>query len=230
MQRAIDGLTPSADYALIDGNRDHGSRYTIVIAHETVVKGDSLSFSIAAASILAKVSRDQYMEQLAEEYPQYLLRPAQGLLAPSSTTKCWINLAPVPSTEEPSSRSGRPGAMDERKRLGNQGEEAVARWLRREGYQLLASQYRCRFGEIDLIVRSPRGDSLLCGGENPEQQPFCSAPGGGDSRPSSGSCRTTAQLYLAQTGQGECLCRFDVAEVYPAPEGEPTINYIANAF
>src|SRR5699024_10427730 len=33
MQRAIDGLTPSADYALIDGNRDHGSRYTIVIAH-----------------------------------------------------------------------------------------------------------------------------------------------------------------------------------------------------
>ena len=42
--------------------------------------------------------------------------------------------------------------------------------------------------------------------------------------------RITAQLYLAQTGQGECFCRFDVAEVYPAPEGEPTINYIANAF
>ena len=78
MQRAIDGLTPSADYALIDGNRDHGSRYTIVIAHETVVKGDSLSFSIAAASILAKVSRDQYMEQLAEEYPQYRFDQHKG--------------------------------------------------------------------------------------------------------------------------------------------------------
>ena len=50
--------------------------------------------------------------------------------------------------------------MDERKRLGNQGEEAVARWLRREGYQLLASQYRCRVGEIDLIVRSREG--ILC--------------------------------------------------------------------
>lgn len=71
MQRAIDGLTPPADYALIDGNRDHGSRCAIVTAHETVVKGDSRSFSIAAASILAKVSRDRYMEQLAEEYPQY---------------------------------------------------------------------------------------------------------------------------------------------------------------
>ena len=71
MQRAIDGLTPPADYALIDGNRDHGSRCAIVTAHETVVKGDSRSFSIAAASILAKVSRDRYMEQLAEEYPRY---------------------------------------------------------------------------------------------------------------------------------------------------------------
>ena len=71
MQRAIDGLTPPADYALIDGNRDHGSRCAIVTAHETVVKGDSRSFSIAAASILAKVSRDRYMERLAEEYPQY---------------------------------------------------------------------------------------------------------------------------------------------------------------
>ena len=49
-----------------------------MIAHETVVKGDSLSFSIAAASILAKVSRDQYMEQLAEEYPQYRFDQHKG--------------------------------------------------------------------------------------------------------------------------------------------------------
>lgn len=78
MQWAIDGLMPSADYALIDGNRDHGSRCAIVTAHETVVKGDSLSFSVAAASILAKVSRDRYMEQLAEEYPQYRFDQHKG--------------------------------------------------------------------------------------------------------------------------------------------------------
>ena len=41
---------------------------------------------------------------------------------------------------------------------------------------------------------------------------------------------TVNLYYLAQTGQGECFCRFDVAEVYPASEGEPTINYITNAF
>ena len=78
MQRAIDGLTPPADYALIDGNRDHGSRCAVVTAHETIVKGDSRSTSIAAASILAKVSRDRHMEKLAEEYPQYLFDQHKG--------------------------------------------------------------------------------------------------------------------------------------------------------
>ena len=78
MQRAIDGLVPPADYALIDGNRDHGSRWAVVTAHETVVKGDSRSTSIAAASILAKVSRDRRMEELAKEYPQYLFDQHKG--------------------------------------------------------------------------------------------------------------------------------------------------------
>ena len=78
MQRAIDGLVPPADYALIDGNRDHGSRCAVVTAHETIVKGDSRSTSIAAASILAKVSRDRHMEKLAEEYPQYLFDQDKG--------------------------------------------------------------------------------------------------------------------------------------------------------
>lgn len=71
MQLAIDGLCPAADYALIDGNRDHGGRCAIVTPHETIVRGDSRSASVAAASILAKVSRDRYMLEMAEQYPQY---------------------------------------------------------------------------------------------------------------------------------------------------------------
>lgn len=67
MERAIRGLRPAADYALIDGNRDKW----ISLPHKTVIKGDSLSANIAAASILAKVSRDRYMERMAEEYPEY---------------------------------------------------------------------------------------------------------------------------------------------------------------
>ena len=67
MQRAIDALSIKPELALIDGNRakDFG------IAVETVIKGDSLSASIAAASILAKVTRDDYMLEMAKAYPQY---------------------------------------------------------------------------------------------------------------------------------------------------------------
>lgn len=78
MQMAIDALAVKADYALIDGNRDHGSRCAIITDHETVVKGDSLSASIAAASILAKVSRDRYMEDMAEQYPEYQFAKHKG--------------------------------------------------------------------------------------------------------------------------------------------------------
>ena len=71
MQRAIDGLSVRPDLCLIDGNRDHGSSCAIVAPHRLIVRGDSCSASIAAASILAKVSRDRYMEELDRQYPQY---------------------------------------------------------------------------------------------------------------------------------------------------------------
>lgn len=74
MERAVCQLEPAADYALIDGNRDKG----ITLPHETVIKGDSKSASIAAASILAKVSRDHYMEEMAERYPQYQFDKHKG--------------------------------------------------------------------------------------------------------------------------------------------------------
>lgn len=67
MDLAIQSLEPQADFALIDGNRDAG----IQCPHAAVVKGDSLSANIAAASILAKVSRDRYMLEMDRLYPEY---------------------------------------------------------------------------------------------------------------------------------------------------------------
>ena len=79
MQKAIDGLTVRPDLALIDGNRDHGSRYAIQIPHQLIVGGDGKSASIAAASILAKVSRDRYVStELDEKYPQYQFAKHKG--------------------------------------------------------------------------------------------------------------------------------------------------------
>lgn len=68
MNRAIEGLNLPAEYALIDGNKIPKG---IKIPAEAVVKGDAKSMSIAAASVLAKVSRDRLMENYDKEFPQY---------------------------------------------------------------------------------------------------------------------------------------------------------------
>ena len=78
MQMAIDALEKKADFALIDGNRDKGRSAAITTPHTCVIKGDSLSASIAAASILAKVSRDRWMMAAAKEYPQYCFEKHKG--------------------------------------------------------------------------------------------------------------------------------------------------------
>lgn len=68
MHKALDALKLKAGYIIVDGNRfiPYGST-----PYACIVKGDAKYLSIAAASILAKTYRDEYMEQLAEEYPQY---------------------------------------------------------------------------------------------------------------------------------------------------------------
>lgn len=67
MERALAQLSVQPDFVLIDGNREKDFGLPV----KTVVKGDSLSANIAAASILAKVTRDDFMEEKAKEYPQY---------------------------------------------------------------------------------------------------------------------------------------------------------------
>lgn len=74
MQRAVDGLPVAPDFALIDGNRTP----ELNVPCEAIVKGDVKSMSVAAASILAKVSRDRLMLEYAKEYPQYHFEKHKG--------------------------------------------------------------------------------------------------------------------------------------------------------
>ena len=74
MNRAIAQLDPKPQLALIDGNRTKG----IELESRSVVKGDSKCADIAAASVLAKVTRDRYMLAMAEEYPQYSFEKHKG--------------------------------------------------------------------------------------------------------------------------------------------------------
>lgn len=75
MRRAVDELSMRPDLVLIDGNRIPDG---LTVPSQYVIKGDALSASIAAASILAKVSRDRVMLQLAEQYPEYEFTKHKG--------------------------------------------------------------------------------------------------------------------------------------------------------
>lgn len=74
MRRAVEGLALTPELVLVDGNSDP----SIGLPTECVIKGDAKEASIAAASILAKVSRDRYMLELAREYPQYQFEKHKG--------------------------------------------------------------------------------------------------------------------------------------------------------
>lgn len=74
MKRAVDGLSIKPDCALVDGNQIPPLDCSVT----TVIKGDSKSESIAAASILAKVARDRYMLEMAQKYPQYCFEKHKG--------------------------------------------------------------------------------------------------------------------------------------------------------
>ncbi len=74
MRRAVEALKVTADFVLIDGNCSRGFH----IPTETVVKGDSKCYSIAAASILAKVTRDRQCIELDKQYPEYGIAKHKG--------------------------------------------------------------------------------------------------------------------------------------------------------
>ena len=118
--------------------------------------------------------------------------------------------------------------MSRTKAAGDRGEAEVAKYLRKKGYTLLASQWRCRFGELDLVARSRRGVicfvevKLRSAGSIGLPREFV------DSRKQE-RLRTTAAVWLSQH-EIDAPARFDVAEVYAGENGDLRIEYLENAF
>ena len=118
--------------------------------------------------------------------------------------------------------------MSGRKAAGDRGEAEVARYLRKKGYTLLASQWRCRFGELDLVARDKRGTvcfvevKLRSAGSIGLPREFV------DARKQE-RLRTAAAAYLS-THDIDAPARFDVAEVYAENDGRLRVEYLENAF
>lgn len=75
MQRSIKELSPQPEFIIVDGNK---FKPYLNIPHETIIKGDGKYLSIAAASVLAKIYRDSYMEKIHEEFPMYNWKKNKG--------------------------------------------------------------------------------------------------------------------------------------------------------
>ena len=111
--------------------------------------------------------------------------------------------------------------------LGRWGESLVADYLRRNGYEVIAAGWRCRFGEIDLIARN-RSFLVFVEVKLRKNDSFAQAREFVDQRKQQ-KLVTTAQLYLAQHPT-ELQPRFDVAEVITKDDKVTDFNYIENAF
>ena len=118
--------------------------------------------------------------------------------------------------------------MSGRKAAVDRGEAEVARYLRKKGYTLLASQWRCRFGELDLVARDRRGTvcfvevKLRSTGSIGLPREFV------DARKQE-RLRTAAAAYLS-THNIDAPARFDVAEVYAETDGSLRVEYLEDAF
>ena len=118
--------------------------------------------------------------------------------------------------------------MTGKKASGDQGEDFAARYLERRGYTILNRQWRCRFGELDIVVKSPEG--ILCfvevkrRGSGSIGLPREFVDGRKRER-----LRRTANLYMGFHNL-DCPARFDVAEIYEEKDGGLRVEYLEDAF
>ena len=118
--------------------------------------------------------------------------------------------------------------MSVTKRTGDRGEAEVAKYLRRKGYTLLASQWRCRFGELDLVAKSRKG--VICFVEvKLRSEGAIGLPREFEDGKKKERLRRAALAYLSQH-ELDAPARFDVAEVYQQQDQALRIEYLEGAF
>ena len=208
MQLAINALAIPADYALIDGNRDHGRSAAI-----NTGQGESGPVCVPGTGL---------------SVPAVSVRQTQGLRHQAALRHAGSIRAMSGAPDELSHQVE--GAAHMSRAEGVWGEAQIANYLRCRRYELLAHSYHCRFGEIDLIARK---GGVLCFVEVKTRSNLaCGLPREYVTAAKQERIRKTAAFYLMEKGL-DCPVRFDVAEVYTDGAHSPAathIEYIENAF
>ena len=157
MRRALSQLRPAADGLLIDAL----TLPAVNLPQKSIIRGDSKSLSIAAASIVAKVERDRLMSKLSEEYPDYGFESHKGygtqrhMAAIRKLGPCTLHRMSF----SPLNQSSRRGPQVSRTEIGTWAESFVAMAVEGRGMNIVGRNFRTRFGEVDLVAKT--GDTLV---------------------------------------------------------------------
>ena len=156
-QEAIAGLKMQPDKVMCD----YITGLKLDVPHDAVIKGDAKIYSIAAASIIAKVERDRYMREMAKTYPEYGFEKHKGY-GTKQHREALEKFGPCPMHRRTFiTKISMPERMKSlNNTIGKLGENNAALFLESEGYDILERNYRCTGSELDIIAR--KDDTLVC--------------------------------------------------------------------
>ena len=222
MRRAVEKLSVQPTLILVDGNQNpHFSVHS-----RMVVKGDGTSANIAAASILAKVTRDRLMEKLDETYPEY------GFAAHKGYGTKQHNMAILEHGYCPEHRLSFLKKMKEKhpslSRLhGNLGESIAKQYLEKLGYQILEQQYRSTWGEVDIIAKK---DDVLSFVEVKLRDKNCFYEAKESVVPSKQDKIVKTALDYLQKEEIDAQVRFDIVAIQLLSNKQIHIEFYEDAF
>lgn len=226
MRKAVRSLDPTPEVLIVDAVRIPD----LPVPQVPVIKGDAKCYSVGAASILAKVTRDRIMEQLDEEYPEYGFAGNKGygsadhIAALKKYGPCPVHRRSfIGHFVDPESPLH--AAKSNHRAVGTKKEEAAADYLRGQGLTILEHSFRALHGEIDLIAMDGAGTLIFC------EVKYRSTDGYGYAAEAVTASKqkaiTGAALsYLKLHGYGEdTAVRFDVIAM-----DDLSVQWIRNAF
>ena len=226
MRRALAKLNPPASYLLIDAVPLPSSS----LPQKSIIRGDSKSLSIAAASIVAKVERDRYMVSLAKRYQSYGFETHKGygtrrhLEAIAELGPCHahrMSFAPV-------KRKAHRIQLQSPGTIGRWAESFAAAALEERGMSIVGRNFRTRFGEVDLIASD--GETLCFVEVRARRSSAFGAPSETVTASKARRIIAASQEYLQQDGARWQDWRIDVAAVELDEWGRPaSVEFIESA-
>jgi len=208
MDRSIKSLNIVPDFVLIDGNIN----VELPCKSQCIIKGDSQSVSIAAASILAKVTRDRYMSDLHNSSEKFCLY-------------CWDKNKGYP-TQEHYEKIRKFGPCEHHRKsfnlyrdlnlnvkIGKYGEDKAVEYLQSLGNKVIERNYRCKYGEIDIIFYDNSSKDLVFTEVKTRSNNKFGIPSEAVNSSKLAKIKNTVMFYLKETENYDIPHRIDVIEI-----------------